>query len=131
MKKQGVFHGRLSQIIATMGHGDTICIADVGLPIPDQVECIDLAVSPNVPAFLQVLTVVVEELAVEGYQVAEETRQHSPQMWEDIAGLLAQVEAELTDHESLKAATHNCRAVVRTGQCTPYANVILRAGVTF
>ena len=34
-------------------------------------------------------------------------------------------------HEAFKAATRGARAVVRTGEFSPYANVILRAGVVF
>ena len=34
-------------------------------------------------------------------------------------------------HEQLKAATRDARAIVRTGEFSPYANVILRAGVVF
>jgi D-ribose pyranase len=34
-------------------------------------------------------------------------------------------------HEEFKARTAAARAVVRTGEFTPYANVILIAGVTF
>ncbi len=131
MKKQGLLHGRLSQITAELGHGDTLCIGDAGLPIPPDVERIDLAVSPNVPGFLPVLEAISSELAVEGFFLAEETHQQSPQMWEDILKVLGRDGLELTDHESLKAASRRCRAVVRTGECTPYANVILRAGVTF
>ncbi|MEF1307007.1 RbsD/FucU domain-containing protein, partial [Vibrio owensii] len=34
-------------------------------------------------------------------------------------------------HEDFKARTEQSRAVVRTGECTPYANVIFQAGVVF
>jgi D-ribose pyranase len=34
-------------------------------------------------------------------------------------------------HEEFKQRTNESRAVIRTGECTPYANVIFQAGVTF
>jgi D-ribose pyranase len=34
-------------------------------------------------------------------------------------------------HQSFKAQTHSARAVIRTGEFTPYANIILEAGVVF
>jgi D-ribose pyranase len=36
-----------------------------------------------------------------------------------------------TSHEDFKAATRAARAIVRSGEFSPYANVILRAGVVF
>ena len=34
-------------------------------------------------------------------------------------------------HEDFKALTRGARAIVRSGEFSPYANVILRAGVVF
>ena len=34
-------------------------------------------------------------------------------------------------HEKFKEQTKACRAVVRTGEATPYANIIFHSGVTF
>jgi len=43
VKKTILINSRLSEVIASMGHTDTIAIADSGLPIPKGVERIDLA----------------------------------------------------------------------------------------
>jgi D-ribose pyranase len=45
--------------------------------------------------------------------------------------LLGDVPTETVTHEDLKARSHSARAVIRTGEFTPYANVILVAGVVF
>jgi len=37
----------------------------------------------------------------------------------------------VVSHDELKRLSHRARAVVRTGECTPYANLMLVAGVTF
>lgn len=34
-------------------------------------------------------------------------------------------------HEELKKITRESEAIVRTGECSPYANVILKSGVVF
>ena len=42
------------------------------------------------------------------------------------------IELERVPHEQFKALTRDgTSAFVRTGECTPYANVILCSGVTF
>ena len=40
-------------------------------------------------------------------------------------------EIELIPHVEFKKLTHSARAFVRSGEFTPYANVILHAGVAY
>jgi D-ribose pyranase len=116
MKKSGVLNHRLSGIIASMGHTDSLVIADAGFPVPLRVERIDLAVSPGVPTFVQVLEAVAQELEVERVVIASELQDSGPAIIEAI------------EFAFPGAAV---RAVVRTGECTPYANVLLYSGVIF
>ena len=51
MKKHGVLNSEITSILASLGHTDTIVIADCGLPIPDGVKRIDLAVEIGKPSF--------------------------------------------------------------------------------
>ncbi len=131
MKKIGVLNQPLSRVIAGLGHMDELVIADAGLPIPPNTARIDLAVSAGVPAFLDVLRAVLSEMEVQGAIVAEELLQRSPQMYEALRELLGDVPIRTMPHEQFKTRTANARAVVRTGEFTPYANVILIAGVVF
>ncbi|MNE48456.1 D-ribose pyranase [compost metagenome] len=38
---------------------------------------------------------------------------------------------EWLSHEQFKALSRQARAIVRTGECQPYCNIALIAGVTF
>ena len=134
MKKTGSLNQPLSNVIAGLGHLDTLVIADAGLPIPLHVSRIDLAVSANLPPFLQVLRATLGEMQVEGAIIAEEMEQRSPAMYEAILTLLTNnpvQKVQKISHTAFKMQTHQARAVVRTGEFTPYANVILIAGVVF
>jgi D-ribose pyranase len=131
MKKIGLLNQPLSRVIAGLGHMDTLVIADAGLPIPPHIERIDLAVSAHMPPFLDVLRATFGEMQVEGAIIAEEMVQRSPTMYEALAALLANVPIQRVAHSAFKIQTHKARAVVRTGEFTPYANVILIAGVVF
>ena len=44
---------------------------------------------------------------------------------------LGQTKQEFVPHTELKARTHDCKAVIRTGETTPYANIILQSGCIF
>jgi len=131
MKKSGILNPDLMQVIASMGHTDRLAIADAGLPIPDDVPRIDLALVAGVPPFLKTLEAVLGELQVERAVIAEEMRARSPIIDEGVQRLLGKTPIDRVSHEEFKQLLHGVRAVVRTGEQTPYANIILQSGVTF
>lgn len=131
MKKTILLHSDLSYVIATLGHMDTLVIADAGLPIPAGTERIDLALTKGVPGATQTLKVVLEELKVEKILLAEEVKERNPEFLADVQELLPNVRVEFVRHTELKIRTAKARAVVRTGEFSPYANVILVSGVVF
>lgn len=131
MKKDGILHPELSRAIASLGHMDILVIADAGLPIPDGPIRIDLALTESVPGFLETLRAVLGEMQVESAVIAEEMAQHSPTLRQESLKLLEGVPIEEIPHLQFKLRTKSARAVVRTGEFTPYANVILIAGVLF
>lgn len=130
MKKSGILHAELSKIIALLGHGQTIVIADYGLPVPAGVPMIDLAIRPGVPSFLDVLGTILEELKVEGYVIATELQERNPQLADLVHTLIGQSRT-FESHETFKQQVNDAVAVVRTGEHSAYANVILRSGVVF
>ena len=131
MKKTGLLHSQLSESIAMFGHGDGLVIGDAGMPIPDGPRRIDLAVARGIPSFEQVLRATLTELQVERAVLAEETLRHSPNVAQLITDLLPGIPVEIVAHAELKARSATARAMVRTGEFTPYANVLLIAGVVF
>ncbi|MFR9711114.1 D-ribose pyranase [Paenibacillus sp. MB22_1] len=131
MKKIGIINSELSRVISELGHTDTIVIADCGLPIPPGVRRIDLALKRGVPGYVETLETILEEMQVERYTVAAEMKEASPELYEKTALLLDGAAEGNVTHERFKQLTREAKAVVRTGECTPYANVILHAGVIF
>ena len=128
MKRGGIINARLAGEIARLGHTDLVVVCDAGLPIPAGPAVVDLAFRLGVPAFETVLSGVLEEIVVEGATAAEETRENP-----EVAGVLRDLlpDLGLVTHQELKRMTANAKLVVRTGEATPYANVILRCGVAF
>ena len=128
MKKFGVINQPIASVVSGLGHTDQITIADAGLPIPRTTERIDLALTKGIPSFLETLEVVLSELYVEKVIVAEEMRSVSPQMFEAFKTKIGEVPIELIPHVAFKQETAVSKAIIRTGEFTPYANVILVAG---
>jgi D-ribose pyranase len=131
MKERGLLHPALAELVACMGHGDSLCIADAGLPIQVEVQRIDLAFAPGRPGFLEVLAAVLSELRVESYVLAKEAQRSCPELVEAVRGMLPHAEEVWVRHEELKQRVRQARGVVRTGEFTPYANVIVHSGVPF
>lgn len=130
MKRTGILHGELSRIIAELGHGQALVVADYGLPVPEGVLRIDLAVRQGLPALLDVLAAIRGELEVESAVVAMELVEANPDYWRRLRDLVA-CPVELIPHVTFKSACAQAAAIVRTGEWTPYANVLLRAGAVF
>lgn len=139
MKKVGILNTQLSQVIAQMGHTDGLTICDAGLPIPLHQPCVDLALTAGVPDFLSTVNAVLSELFIEKIVLAEEIRLHNPQIEHALLTLIAQqqaiqqkaIEIAYLPHEQFKHQSNQAKAVVRTGECSPYANVIFYSGVPF
>lgn len=128
MKKIGIINAPISTVIAHLEHSDTLTVADAGLPVPSGVARIDLALKPGVPGFLETLEVVLQEMFVEKAYVSEDILRVSPQIYQGIQKLLGDVPIETLAHGEFKKLTASSKAVVRTAEFTPYANVILVAG---
>ena len=131
MKKTTLLQSELSYTIATLGHMDTLVIADAGLPIPPETVRIDLALTKNVPGAAQTLKVILDEMKVERAILAEEVKERNPEFLAAVQEMLPGVPLEFVPHTGFKARTASARAVVRTGEFSPYANVILVSGVVF
>jgi D-ribose pyranase len=131
VKKSQLLNQPLSSVIAGLGHMDELVIADAGLPIPSSTQRIDLALTQDIPGFQDTLGTILTELEVETAVVAEEMLTASPHINEAILTLLGNVPVETIPHETFKERTRLATAVVRTGEFTPYANIILIAGVVF
>ena len=126
MKKSGLLHPELLAAIAELGHTDEFVVCDGGFPIPDGLPRIDLAYRPGMAPFLDVLEAIMEEVVAEGAVIAEEASEGVAAGIEELVG-----DAERIPHEELKDRTFGVKFVVRTGEFTPYSNVIVVCGVPF
>ena len=132
MKRAGIFNAELSALVAAMGHGDMLIIADAGLPVPPGVRCIDLALSAGVPSFQQAVDAVLTELVVERGMANAEQPAASPEVASALEAAWPKgVPLERIPHGELKTLTASARAVVRTGETSAYCNLVLVAGVPF
>ena len=129
MQEVGILNGKIAALLARCGHMDEIIVCDAGFPIPLEVETIDLAISANRPTTLEVMAEILKYFSVEKIVLAEEIQKHSPTMFARLTGLFDKdVTVECVPHIEFKQRSRSVKAVVRTGDFTAYANILLVSG---
>lgn len=131
MKRDRLLNREIISEVAALGHTEYFVIADCGLPVPKGVKVIDISITAGKPAFLDVLDAVGEELVVESIILAEEIDGKSPALAAEMNQRFASLPIQKVPHEEFKKLTEKAKCIVRTGETTSYANVILIGGVNF
>lgn len=134
MKKTPLLNIALSRLVASLGHGDIVVIADAGLPVPKGVELIDLALTQGVPDVASTLRTLLSEMQVQNHVLAHElllTLSPALLCIDLHHGRGDLGERTLLTHTEFKELWQQAKAIVRTGECEPYCNIALIAGVTF
>lgn len=135
MKKGKLLNSEISYEVAKIGHTQHITVCDAGLPIPEGVKRIDLAITKGYPSFLKVLETVISEMVIEEIIIAKEIKEKNEEMYLKIQKLFEKNRLNPkvieVSHDEFKEITKESRAIIRTGECTPYSNIILKSGVAF
>ncbi|WP_443682665.1 D-ribose pyranase [Phascolarctobacterium succinatutens] len=132
MQKGGMLNSSIAKVLADLGHTDTIVIGDCGLPVPAGVQKIDLALKPGTPSFLEVVEEVAKNMVIEKVEIAAEMEGRNPAVYGAMKQLFTKEQWIIDeDHEAFKEATKHAKCIIRTGEITPFANVILHSNVFF
>lgn len=131
MKKMGIINSEIAAEVAKMRHMDWLSIGDAGMPVPAGTKQIDIALDQDMPTFMVTLENVLQELKVQKIYLADEIKTDNPKQLENIKAALPDIEIEFMPHTELKQNLAKTHAFIRTGEMTPYSNIILESGVTF
>ena len=131
MKRIGILNQDILNAVGSLGHTDSIIISDAGFPIPQRINRIDLSVTKGVVPFFDVLKPMLAEVVVEKVILAKEIKDKSPEIHKQILEMVGKTPVEYVSHEEFKKKSHESKALIRTGQCTPYTNIMLEIGVDF
>ncbi|MEN6500366.1 MAG: D-ribose pyranase [Rectinema sp.] len=130
MKKGRILNQKLSEAIASMGHGDWIIITDAGFPIPNDARRIDLALEANVPTVHQVLAAILSDFVYERCVVTLEQKTNHPRLYADIESMIDRCPIETLPYSQFMLEfTVKPKFFVRTGAFEPWGNVALCSGV--
>lgn len=130
MKRSGIINAPLSEALATLGHTDMFMVVDAGFPIPRTAHRIDLAIAENLPDLRTVLSLVNEEVIVEGVTRAEYVLSHNPTLEDFLQETFSGAKFTVRPHDDILASMANeAKFIVRTGAYDPWGNIGLHCGV--
>lgn len=131
MKKGKILNKDLNEVIACMGHGDIIIIADAGFPIPNNdVKRVDLAITKDYPDIITILELIIDDFIYEKCIVAEEQKLYNPPFFEKINNLMDRCNVQTIPHSKIvEDYPKKAKVIVRTGDFQPWGNIILYSGV--
>ena len=131
MKRNGIINSEISKVLSYMRHTDLICISDLGLPCPNNIKTIDLSLKLGYPSFLYVLSEIIKDMKIERIILAEEIKNNNKEVYNKILNMFENISIEYVSHNDFKQKTSDCKAIIRTGEATPYANIILQSACIF
>lgn len=129
MLKDGILNPALLELLARFRHTNTIVIADRGFPFWPQVPTIDLSLAENIPTVRQVLALIARHCTLGAAWMAEEVHTHNPPaVVAEYQRLLGSVKIQFEPHyTTFKPRVPAAIGLVRTGDATPYGNIILES----
>jgi D-ribose pyranase len=129
MKEVGIVNRELARLLSEQGHGDLLMVVDAGFAIPKGADVVDISLSENCPMVIDTLKELKKFFSVEKLIFANDTKSVSPSLFNSIRKLFGKgIPVEMVTHPQIKEMSHKVKAVIRTGDFTAYANVILVSG---
>jgi len=131
LKKDRLLNPEIVKEVAALGHTEFFVIADCGLPVPKGVKVIDVSVVHGIPSFTDVLKAVSAELVIESAVIASEIEDCNQTVLKEIMDVMGEKPVKKVPHEELKVLCRDAKCIVRTGEASSYANIVLVGGVNF
>ena len=128
MIQHGILNPAILSLLARVRHTNTLVIADRGFPFWPGVETVDISLVDDVPRVLDVLQALRANFVIGRVLMAEEFRaKNLPPTCALFEQALAGIPTVFEPHADLKKRVPNVIGLIRTGDTTQYANLILES----
>lgn len=128
MLKEGILNSSLIKILAETGHTDFLVFCDKGFPIPKEPERLDLSLIDDIPKITDVVEAVSKQFVIDRIYISNEMKDISEDYHDYLMKKFPMYKFEYVSHIELKEMSNEARAVIRTGDTTPYSNMIVVSG---
>jgi D-ribose pyranase len=129
MLQSGILNPHLLHLLARIRHTNTLVIADWAFPFWPQIETVDLSLTHGIPSVPEVLAAIRANFTIGRIWQAEEFLDHNPDETRRAfeAATAGLPDIERLPHLTFKTLVPAAIGLVRTGDATPYANLILES----
>jgi D-ribose pyranase len=124
----GILNPQINSLLSRVRHTNTLVIADRGFPFWPMIETVDISLVDDVPTVLAVLGAIRPNFQIGKAWMAREFLEHnSAKTRSAFAGALGGIELVHEPHAEFKKRVPRAIGLIRTGDTTQYANIILES----
>ncbi len=128
MLKTGILNPQINSLISRVRHTNTLVVADRGFPFWPMIETVDIALIDDVPTVLEVLRALSLNFQIgKAWMAREFLRKNGAETCAAFATALKGIKMTHVRHVELKKRVPHAIGLIRTGDTTQYANVILES----
>ena len=128
MLKTGILNPALNSLLSRVRHTNTLVIADRGFPYWPMIETVDISLVDDVPTVLAVLHALRGNFQIGSAWMAREFQRKNPARTRaEFAEALRGITVAHEPHGVFKQRVPQAIGLIRTGDTTPYANIILES----
>jgi len=124
-----ILNPHLLSLLARVRHSNALVIADRGFPFWPEIETVDISLVNDVPTVLQVLAAIRGQFhAVSAFMAHEFLEQNTAETRKQFTQALEGIPTQHEPHVEFKKRVPKAIGLIRTGDTTQYANIILVSG---
>jgi D-ribose pyranase len=128
MLKTGILNPQINSLLSRIRHTNTLVIADRGFPFWPMIETVDISLVDDVPTVLAVLRALRPNFQVgKAWMAREFMKANNAKTRAAFAEALRGIQLAREPHVEFKQRVPHSIGLIRTGDTTPYANLILES----
>ena len=128
MLKKGILNPHILSLLARVRHTNLLVIADRGFPSWPMIETVDISLIDDLPKVLQVFEALKPNFVIGQIFMAEEfNRENLPEVKQVLMRSCGEIPISFESHVNLKARVPQAIGIIRTGDTTQYANMIIQS----
>jgi len=128
MLNTGILNPHVLDLIARIRHTNTLVISDWAFPFWPEIETVDISLTHGIPTVLDVLDLLTPVFKIGHIWQAEEfVATTTPEAVAGFAKSFGEIPLTREPHLDFKKRVPHAIGLIRTGDPTPYGNIILES----
>jgi len=124
----GILNPAINSLLCRVRHTNTLVIADRGFPFWPEIETIDISLVDDIPRVMDVLLAIKENYSIGRVYAAQQfLTANTPETISALDNALLGVPITYEPHDDLKKRVPKAIGLIRTGDTTQYANLIIES----